>query len=77
MKVAKATEKIDIPTPAMVLISANMKISYKKLSTIKCPAVMLAKSRINNAKGFVKMLKTSTKISIGFTPIGTPGAVSI
>ena len=38
-----------------------------------CPAVMLAKSRIINAKGFVKMPRISHGIIIGYSAFGTGG----
>ncbi len=48
-----------------------------RLSTIICPAVILAKSRIISAKGFENIPIISTGIIIGKSQKGTPGVAKI
>ena len=55
----------------------NIKTKEIKLRIMMCPAVMLAKSRIIKAKGFVSIPSISTGINIGFKSKGTPGGLKI
>ena len=58
------------------------KLSFTKMieindTTIICPAVILAKSRIINAAGLINIPAISIGIKIGYKAIGTPGGVKI
>ena len=54
-----------------------MKMSEIKLSTMMCPAVILANKRIIKAKGLVKTLNISIGIISGNIQVGTPGGAKI
>src|SRR5215217_6084909 len=73
MNVAKAIETGEKPQPIPVLIFAKMKISETKQIMMMWPASILAKRRMINAKGLVKMERISTGIIINFTKPGTGG----
>ena len=75
--------KILIPTLTIVMdelrttpIVAMMKMIQVKANAIACPAIMLAKRRTINAKGFVKIPKisiTGIKGTGTFNQVGTSG----
>ena len=69
----KAMETGEKPQPTPALKLPKMKISEIKQIMIMWPAIMLAKRRMINAKGFVKIPRISTGIIMGFTPPGTGG----
>ena len=65
-----------IDVPAIALIPNMINIMQVNDSAIECPAIILAKSRIINANGLVKMLKNSINGINGtgtFNHIGTSG----
>ena len=70
----KITKKIDAGATA---IDLEIKIRQTRLSTIICPAVMLAKRRIMRAKGFEIIPISSTGIIIGRSQNGTPGVAKM
>ena len=51
----------------------KINIRHTRLSTIICPASILAKRRIISAKGFENILIISTGIIMGNSQKGTPG----
>ena len=73
MNTTNAIDNGENPQPIYVLSAPKINMSDIKQMMIICPAIMLAKRRIINAKGFVNTPKISTGIKIGFTPIGTGG----
>lgn len=82
MKTLSATEITEILLPAMLLTSAfsvrwnMMKIIPANDKAIAWPAIMLAKSRIISANGFVKILTSSITGIKGtgtFNHVGTSG----
>ena len=74
MLIATLTTIID--EPAAALTPNIMKIMHVSDIAMACPAIMLAKSRIISANGFVKILKNSMNGINGtgnFNHIGTSG----
>jgi hypothetical protein len=71
MKITKKTDTGATPR------ELKMKIRQIRLSTIICPAVILANNRIISANGFENNPIISTGIIIGKSQKGTPGAAKI
>ena len=61
------------PIPATLLIAPKIKMSMIKQVMIICPATILAKRRMINANGLVKIPMNSTGTKINFTKKGTGG----
>ena len=79
-KTANNTDNIDIPYPAIALISASMNIMQIKVITTICPAIILANRRAAKTKGLIKQPINSIKGIKGigiFNHQGTPGALKI
>ena len=62
--------------PAQAILSFTKMIEINE-TTIMCPAVMFAKSRIIKAAGLIKIPAISIGINIGYKAIGTPGGVKM
>ena len=73
MNVAKAMDTGEKPQPIPVLMFEKMKMSEIRQLIMICPASILAKRRMINANGLVKIERISTGIIITFTPCGTGG----
>ena len=64
------------PTIAPTNSCLNTKIKLIKLSTMMCPAVILANKRTINAKGFVIIPNNSTGNTIILNGDGAPGVLN-
>ena len=76
MKTLMSTDSPDMESCTATACEATRKMMHVMATAMACPAIMLAKSRIISAKGFVKMPTNSMRGMMGtghFSHMGTSG----